>query len=118
METTPDNIDFINSLSYSEIRHLHNLRGNFGIFDERAYMVKIFHKDTEKPIQAFWSNSNTLVKNQQTLFDDLWKMGIPLSIRNKELLYQENPDYKENFTDYDHIYQEVRSILEQSRGNY
>ena len=42
-------------------------------------------------------------------------MGIPLSIRNKELLYQENPDYRKNFTDYDHIYQEVRSILEQSR---
>ena len=32
-EVTQDNIDFVNSLSYSEIRHLDNLRGNFGIFD-------------------------------------------------------------------------------------
>ena len=114
-ETTADNIEFVNSLSYSEIRHLDSLRGNFGIFDERAYIVQIFHKDTEKPDQAFWSNSITLVRKQQALFDDLWKMAIPLSARNKELTYHVNPEYRKTFTDYDHIYQEVKSILEQSR---
>ena len=66
----------------------------------KEHIVQIFHKDTEKPDQAFWSNSNTLVKKQQTLFDDLWKW-VTLSARNKELLYQINPDYRKNFTDYD-----------------
>jgi hypothetical protein len=45
----------------------------------KEHIVQIFHKDTEKPDQAFWSNSNTLVKKQQTLFDDLWKMGYIVS---------------------------------------
>ena len=66
----------------------------------KEHIVQIFHKDTEKPDQAFLSNSNTLVKKQQTLFDDLWKIGT-LSARNKELLYQINPDYRKNFTDYE-----------------
>ena len=41
-QVTQDNVEFVNSLSYSEIRHLDNLRGNFGIFDKRAYIVQIF----------------------------------------------------------------------------
>ena len=52
----------------------------------KEHIVQIFHKDTEKSDQAFLTNSNTLVKKQQTLFDDLWKIGIPLSARNKEFL--------------------------------
>ena len=115
-ETTPDNIEFVNSLSYSEIRHLDSLRGNFGIFDERAYIVQIFHKDTEKPDQAFWSNSITLVRKQQALFNDLWEMAIPLSARNRELTYHVNPEYRKTFTDYHRIHQEVKSILEQCRN--
>lgn len=61
VEATAENIDFINSLSFSEIRHLDGIRGNFAIFDERAYMLQIFNKGTEQPDQGFWSNSKILL---------------------------------------------------------
>jgi len=115
VEVTTENIDFVNSLDYSEIRHVDNLRGNFAIFDERAYMVQLFHKDTEQPDQAFWSNSRAFVEKQQKLFDDLWEMAIPLLTRNNELKYQEKHEYNKILTNYNRIYQEVKSIIEQSR---
>ena len=64
-ETTADNIEFVNSLSYSEIRHLDSLRGNFGIFDEeQATDCPNFSQGYRKTRSAFWSNSITLVKKE------------------------------------------------------
>ena len=45
VEITNNNKDFINSLEYHEIRHLDGIRSNIGIFDNRAYMVAIFHRE-------------------------------------------------------------------------
>jgi hypothetical protein len=59
----------------------------------KEHIVQIFHKDTEKPDQAFLSNSSTLVKKQQTLFDDLWKMGYRCQPEIKSFC-QINPDYR------------------------
>jgi len=115
VEITKDNKDFINSLKYHEIRHLEGIRSDIGIFDRRAYMVAIFHKESIHPDQIFFSNSRSLVKQQRYLFDTLWDMATPLSIRNKELMHQEKQDYKGILTEYNQIQQEIISVLEQSR---
>jgi len=81
IEVTKENIDSIKSLKYHEIRHLNGIRGNFGIFDNRAYMVFIFHQENKQPDQTLWSNSKVLVDKQQVLFDKLWSMAIPLSVK-------------------------------------
>ena len=39
VETTPENIEFINNIKYYEIRHLDNIRTNFGIMDEKSLHV-------------------------------------------------------------------------------
>ena len=57
VEITNNNNDFINSLEYHEIRHLDGIRSNIGIFDNRAYMVTIFYKESIQPDQIFFSNS-------------------------------------------------------------
>ena len=64
-ETTKENLGFIDSLNCPNMRHLDGIRGNFGIFDERAYMVYIFHKENEKPNQALWNNSKVLVTSNK-----------------------------------------------------
>ena len=51
-ETTNDNFGFIDSLNCPNMRHLEGIRGNFGIFDERAYMLFIFHNHKEQPDQT------------------------------------------------------------------
>ncbi len=114
-ETTKENLGFIDSLNCPNMRHLDGIRGNFGIFDQRAYMVYIFHKENEKPDQALWNNSKVLVDQQQILFNKLWKISIPFSTRKTELENAENPPRKKIFTDYKDIQQELVSIVEQCR---
>lgn len=114
VEITKENIDFIKSIKYHDIRHLHGARGNFAILDSRSYMVQVFHNENEPPAQAFFSNSKGFVGRQQELFDKLWEIATPLSHRIKELEYQEKPNYSKMLTNYNEIQDEVNSIIEQS----
>ena len=114
VEITKENIDFIKSIKYHDIRHLNGTRGNFAILDSRCYMVQVFHNENEPPAQAFFSNSKGFVDRQQELFDKLWEISTPLSHRIKELEYQEKPNYSKMLTNYNEIQDEVHSIIEQS----
>lgn len=110
VEATLENIDVIDSLKYYEIRCLDDIKGNFGIFDNRAYMVYIFHRDSDKPDQTLWSNSKTLVDKQRILFEKMWDIAIPLSIRRKELEYEKRLGRKKIITDYDTLLNEIDTL--------
>ena len=103
IQTTKENIDYVSPLKYLEVRCLEDLKGNFGIFDNRAYMVYIFHRDSDKPDQTLWSNSKMLVDKQQSLFDKLWDIAIPLSLRRKEIEYEHDIDSQITLTSQDEI---------------
>ncbi len=111
IEVTKENIDLIKSLKNHEIRHLNGLRGNFGIFDNRAYMVYIFHRENERPDQTLWSNSKVLVDKQQALFEKLWEMATPLSVRKKEIEYEDKSSSGRTITDYDNVEREIESFI-------
>ena len=115
IDANKENIDFLNSIKKYDIKYLHDIRGNFGIFDNRAYMVQIFHKENDLPFQTLWSNSKVLVDKQQMLFDRLWEIAIPLSTRRKELEYEQNPNYQKTLTKYQDIQNEIISLIEQTR---
>jgi hypothetical protein len=87
----------------------------FAIFDERAYMVQIFHNENEPPSQALFSNSKGFVEKQQVIFNKLWSIAIPLSIRKKELEHDDKLNYRNIVIDYDGIQNEIFLLLEQSR---
>lgn len=110
VKATLENIDEIDSLKHYEIRCLDDIKGNFGIFDNRAYMVYIFHMDSDKPDQTLWSNSKILVDKQQTLFDKMWNIAIPLSIRRKEIEYEKRIGRKKIITDYDTLLNEIDTL--------
>ncbi len=118
VEATKDNIEFLYSLHLFDIRHLEGLRGNFTIFDKRAYIVQIFVKQSEIPDQILFSNSKSLVDKQQDLFDKLWKMAIPISIRRKELEYQEKKNFKKTILGYKLVQTEIQSLMEQCKKEF
>lgn len=115
VEVIKENVNFISSIKYHEIRHIDNIRSNFAILDNRAYMVQIFHKENEPPAQALFSNSKTLVENQQALFDRLWEIATPLAFRIKEIEYQDSLNYPKILTDYTEIHKEISSLIVQSK---
>jgi hypothetical protein len=111
VEATIENIDAINLLKYYEIRCLDDIKGNFGIFDNRAYMVCIFHRDSDKPDQTLWSNSKDLVDKQRILFDKMWNIAIPLSTRRKELEYEKRMGQKQTIRDFELLLNEIDSLI-------
>lgn len=115
IETTPENIDKASSLTFPNLRHVDNLRGNMAIYDERAYMVYMFHQNSDLPDQTLFSNSADLVKRQLCLFDKLWDTSIPLPARIKELERNDQPKYQLVITDINEFKEELDYAIEQSR---
>jgi len=97
-------------LTFLEIRHLEGLRGNFGIYDERGYMAFILHKENDESLQTYFSNSKSLAEEQLQLFGELWKMAIPLSVRRKEIEYEDKFDDKRTIINYENIQSEVEVL--------
>lgn len=115
VDANKENIDFINAIKFYEIKHIDGIRGNFGIFDNRAYMVFIFHKESEQPDQILWSNSKALVNRQQSLFNKIWDVAIPISARTKELEYQSVLDYQNALTNSDDIKRQIDLMILQTK---
>ncbi len=115
VETTPDNIDRVRTLTFPNLRHVDNLRGNMAIADQIGYMVYIFHRDSDLPDQTLFSNNPDLVKRQITLFEKLWEISIPLSVRIKELDRNDQPKYQQMITNIPEFKDELDYAIEQSR---
>lgn len=111
VEAVPENIEQIKSIPNYEIRHLDDIRSNFGILDNRAYVVSIFHKGSPKPQQAFFSNSRALIDKQQALFDQLWEIAIPLEKRIKQLETHEGSRSDRIILNSDEIEDEIISLI-------
>ena len=105
-----ENLHFLSSLTFLEIRHLEGLRGNFGIYDERGYMAHILHKENDESLQTYISTSKTLAEEQLQLFEELWKMAIPFATRKKELEYEDKTSAQSNITGFENIQSEVEAL--------
>lgn len=56
-------------------------------------------------------NSKVLVDKQQTLFEKLWEMAVPLSLRNKEIEYEDRDNIEKTITNYHEIEKEIESLI-------
>ena len=115
VEVTKENMGFINSIRSHEIRYLSEINGNFGIFDNRAYMVFIFNTKSDRLDQTLWSNSKALVDKQQSIFNKLWETSMPLSKRTKELGNEILPAYNKTIFSLEETRREISSLIESSR---
>jgi hypothetical protein len=113
VEITKENMESVKSFKYYEIKHIDNIRSNFAILDNRAYMVQIFHKENEPPAQALFSNTKALVDSQQALFNRLWEIATPIANRLKEIEYRDKLNYQRILTNHKEIYNEINSLIEQ-----
>lgn len=87
-DITKENINYCKDLSkVSEIRHIDGIKGNFGILDEKEYIIHLIHRESEAPSQVIYNNDSASVKAQQSLFNILWKNAIPIEDRVREIEY-------------------------------
>ena len=85
----------------------------YGIIEHIRFSY--FTKKVNNQNQTLWSNSKELVDKQQTLFNKMWDIAISLSVRNKELKYQQVPQYRDTLTNSSDIKAEISSVVQQCR---
>ena len=85
-EITKDNINYVKEmLTFSEIRHVDKMKGNFEVADEKEYVaVATLYKAQDIP-QLIFSNLPEIVEQQQFIFDNFWEKSIPAEQKIKEI---------------------------------
>jgi signal transduction histidine kinase len=85
-EITKDNIKYCRQLmKIAEIRHLDEVKGNFGIGDKRVYHAGATSSESGPPSELIVSTVKAIVDQQQYFFEMLWYRAIPAEQRIKEI---------------------------------
>jgi two-component system, OmpR family, sensor histidine kinase VicK len=85
-EITKDNIPDCKELMKTvELRHLDEVKGNFGVADRRIYQATSTSTKSGPPPQLVISIIKALVEQQQYFFDMLWKKAVPARQRIKKI---------------------------------
>ncbi|MBA3978252.1 MAG: HAMP domain-containing histidine kinase [Nitrosopumilus sp.] len=111
-EITKDNIEYVKQmLSFSEIRHLDGMRGNFEVADEREYVAVASLEKAQSIPQLIFSNIPEIVEQQQFVFDSFWKIATPANQKIREIEDGVTPTKTMVFSDYhDAVRKEVEMI--------
>ncbi len=72
-------------LTFSKVRHLIGLKGNFEIADEKEYVAVATLQKLQSIPQLIFSNLPEIVEQQQFIFDSLWDKAIPAEQRITEI---------------------------------
>lgn len=103
-DVTKENLDYCKELlKVSDIRHIEGINGNFGIIDEKEYVVHLISKESEAPSQIIYSNDSRSVGVQQFLFNTLWKNAILIEERIREIEHGTKREFPETLRDSDEI---------------
>ncbi len=100
-EITKDNINYVKEmLTFSEIRHLEGMKGNFEVADEKEYIAFANLNKSQAIPQLIFSNLSEIVEQQQFIFDSFWDKAIPAEQRIKEIEEGIVPPIAIVFSDY------------------
>jgi len=101
-DVTADNLDYIKEmLTFSEIKHLEGMKGNFEVSDEKEYVAVATLKEAHPIPQLIFSNVPEIVEQQQFVFDSFWDKGIPAELRITEIERGIIPSVTNILTDYE-----------------
>lgn len=85
-EITKENLDYCKELmDLGEVRHLDEVKGNFGILDRIYYRASAKNRVSSPPPLLLSTTVHAFVEQQEYFFDMLWKKAIPASQRIKEI---------------------------------
>jgi signal transduction histidine kinase len=103
-EITKENVNYCKELmNFSEVRHLDEVKGNFGVLDGIYYRASAKLKASSPPPLLISSTVRAFVEQQEYFFDMLWKKAIPAKQRIKEIEQGLEREFIESISDSDEI---------------
>ncbi|HEU4444197.1 MAG TPA: hypothetical protein VFR94_05950 [Nitrososphaeraceae archaeon] len=111
-EITRENVQHCKELmNISEVRHLDEIKGNFGIADGILYTAGAKSIPSSPPPLLISSTVKALVEQQQYFFDMLWKKAIPAKQRIKEIEEGQKREFIETVRDPAEIQSLVLKVI-------
>jgi hypothetical protein len=117
-EITRENIEYCKELmKICELRHLDEIKGNFGIADGTYYTAGAKNIESSPPPLLISSTLKPFVEQQQYFFDMLWNKAIPAKQRIKEIEEGTKREFIETIQDpsetLDLIHKTISSVTEE-----
>jgi two-component system, OmpR family, sensor histidine kinase VicK len=111
-EITKDNISSCKEFMKTvELRHLDDVKGNFGVGDNRLYQASAKNVGPAPPPLLIESTVKGFVEQQQYFFDMLWKKAIPAKQRIKEIEEGLKREFIETLQDSTEIQNLVSNVI-------
>ena len=86
VEITPDNLGYCKQMTeFVELRHLNDIKGNFGIADGNDYFASAVLEQSKPIMQLIHSNAKQIVQQHQYLFRTLWALAMPAEQKMREI---------------------------------
>jgi two-component system, OmpR family, sensor histidine kinase VicK len=100
-EITKDNIGYCKELMKicSELRHLDEVKGNFGLVDGIYYRASAKAGKSSPPPLLIGTTLRAFVEHQQYFFEMLWKKAIPAKQRMREIEEDQKREFIETIQD-------------------
>jgi len=111
-EITKDNLSYCEELAkIGEIRHLDEVKGNFGIADRKLYHASATTNESAPPPQLIVSTVRAFVDQQQYFFGMLWKKAIPIQQRIREIKEGLTREYVETIQGFEETLSLVSKVM-------
>jgi two-component system sensor histidine kinase VicK len=111
-EITKDNIGYCKELmKISELRHLDEVKGNFGIVDRIYYRATAVSGESGPPPSLISSSICAFVQQQQYFFEMLWKKAIPARQRINEIEKNLKREFIETIQDSEETTSLISKVL-------
>ena len=111
-EITKDNIEYCKELMrICELRHLDEVKGNFGIADGIYYTAGAKTVQSSPPPLLISSTLRAFVEQQEYFFEMLWKKAIPAKQRIKEIEENLKREFIETIQDSEETTSLISKVL-------
>jgi len=111
-EITKDNLAYCKELmKIGELRHLDEVKGNFGVADGKVYHASATNIESGPPPQLIISTVKAVVEQQEYFFDMLWKKAIPAKQRTKEIEQGIEREFMDTIQDPDETQKILLNLL-------
>jgi two-component system, OmpR family, sensor histidine kinase VicK len=111
-EIKKDNIPYCKELmKVCELRHLDEVKGNFGIVDGIYYRASAKGRESSPPPLLIASTVRAFVEQQQYFFDMLWRKAIPAKQRIKEIEEGLKREFIETIQDPEEIQNLISKVI-------
>lgn len=111
-EITKGNITYCKELmNFGEVRHLDEIKGNFGVLDGIYYRASAKAKESSPPSLLISSTVGAFVEQQEYFFEMLWKKAIPANQRIKEIEENLKREFIETIRDTEETTSLITKVL-------